>query len=179
MALPSSGAITMAMVAAEIGISASGLSLDDSRVRTLAARPAGAISFADLLGKSWFNPFTSVTGGSRTYSSDSTSASYWYTRSSGDARFANILVGYRTDTQQAYITMFQNINSYPNSLAGTRYGSLVAFKLFGVVYRNTIQYSYSPPSGKVGALGTWQMYGLPKSVFDAAAANGTAFLEIE
>lgn len=53
MALPSSGPISMAMVAAEIGISASGLSLNDSRVRQLAGRPSGAISFADLHGKSW------------------------------------------------------------------------------------------------------------------------------
>lgn len=52
MALPSSGPITMAQVAAELGISASGLSLDDSRVRQLAGKPSGAISFADLLGKS-------------------------------------------------------------------------------------------------------------------------------
>lgn len=179
MALPNSGPITMAQVAAEIGISASGLSLDDSRVRTLAARPAGAISFADLLGKSWFNPFTSVTGGSRTNTSGSTSASYTYNRSSGDDRFTNIIVSYMADTQQAYISLYQNTNKYPNSLASTRYGSLVAFKLFGVIYRNTIQYGYSPPSGKMGAFGSWQMTGLPKSVFDAAAANGTAFLEIE
>lgn len=53
MALPNSGPITMAMIAAEIGISASGLSLNDGRVRQLAGRPSGAISFADLLGKAW------------------------------------------------------------------------------------------------------------------------------
>ena len=52
MALPNSGPITMAMIAAEIGISASGLSLDDSRVRQLAGKPSGTISFSDLLGKS-------------------------------------------------------------------------------------------------------------------------------
>ena len=42
----------MAQVAAELGISASGLSLGDSRVRNLAKRPSGGISFGDLLGKS-------------------------------------------------------------------------------------------------------------------------------
>lgn len=52
MALPNSGPITMAMIAAEIGISASGLSLNDSRVRQLAGKPSGTISFSDLLGKS-------------------------------------------------------------------------------------------------------------------------------
>lgn len=58
MALPSSGAITMAMVAAEIGISASGLSLNDSRVRELAKRPSGAIGFNHLYGKAWLLPPT-------------------------------------------------------------------------------------------------------------------------
>lgn len=60
MALPSSGTITMAQVAAEIGISATGLSLNDSRVRQLAGKPSGAISFADLLGKAW--AFLNLTG---------------------------------------------------------------------------------------------------------------------
>lgn len=180
MALPSSGAISMANINVELGKAASTLiSLNDANVRTLAGKPSGTISFSDLLGKGWFNPFTSVTGGNRTYLSASTSASYQYNRSSGDDRFSTIHVSYNTDTAQASITMYQNTPSYPNSLASTRYGSLVAFKLFGVIYRNTIQYSYSPPSGKVGAIGSWQMAGLPKSVFDAAAANGTAFLEIE
>lgn len=53
--LQSSGPITMAQVAAELGISASGLSLGDSRVRNLAKRPSGSISFADLYGKSPFS----------------------------------------------------------------------------------------------------------------------------
>ena len=52
MTLPASGPISMSQVAAELGISATGLSLNDSRVRALAGKPSGAISFADLLGKS-------------------------------------------------------------------------------------------------------------------------------
>ena len=51
MALPSSGSITMAMIATELGISPTGLSLNDSRVRTLAGVPSGAISMAILYGK--------------------------------------------------------------------------------------------------------------------------------
>ena len=39
MALPSSGSITMAMIATELGISPTGLSLNDSRGRTLARVP--------------------------------------------------------------------------------------------------------------------------------------------
>lgn len=50
--LQTSGAITMAQVAAELGISATGLSLGDSRVRALAKRASGTVSFADLHGKS-------------------------------------------------------------------------------------------------------------------------------
>lgn len=51
MALPSSPPITMAQVAAELGISLP-LSLGDSRVRALAGKPSGDISMLDLLGKS-------------------------------------------------------------------------------------------------------------------------------
>ena len=54
MALPSSGEISMAQVAAELGISATGLTLDDSRVRALAGVPSGAISMWNLLGKQNF-----------------------------------------------------------------------------------------------------------------------------
>lgn len=39
-------------VAVELGIDPTGLSLNDSRVRALAGVPSGAISFADLRGKS-------------------------------------------------------------------------------------------------------------------------------
>lgn len=179
MTLPSSGAISAANINVELGRAANTLiSLNDANVRTLAGKPSGTISFSDLLGKSWFNPFTSVTGGSRTYIGDSTSGFYTYVRSSGDDRFSGIDVGYRTNTQQADIIIYQNTPSYPNSLASTRYGSLVAFKLFGVIYRNPILYDYSPASSKMIAIGTWRMNGLPKSVFDAAAANGTVILEI-
>lgn len=58
MTLPASGTITMAQVAAELGISATGLSLNDSRVRALAGKPSGVISFSDLHGKSAITPFT-------------------------------------------------------------------------------------------------------------------------
>jgi hypothetical protein len=51
MTLPASGAITIAQVAAELGISATGLNLNDSRVRTLAGVPSGAISLNNLHGK--------------------------------------------------------------------------------------------------------------------------------
>lgn len=52
MTLPSSGPISISMVAAELGISAAGLSLNDSRVRALAGKPSGTISMSDLYGKS-------------------------------------------------------------------------------------------------------------------------------
>lgn len=81
MALPSSGTITMAMIATELGISPTGLSLNDSRVRTLAGRPSGAISMADLRGKQ--NVFSAtmtvgIEGSARYggYSSDASSSGY-------------------------------------------------------------------------------------------------------
>lgn len=47
----STGTISIYDVAVELGISASGLNLNDSRVRTLAGLPSGTISFANLQGK--------------------------------------------------------------------------------------------------------------------------------
>lgn len=60
MALPSSPPITMAQVAAELGVSLP-LSLGDSRVRTLAGKPSGNISMLDLLGKSSVTAVINVT----------------------------------------------------------------------------------------------------------------------
>lgn len=51
MALPTTGAITLGQVAAELNI-ALPLTLGDSRVRALAGKPSGAISLGDLRGKS-------------------------------------------------------------------------------------------------------------------------------
>lgn len=51
MTLPASGAITMNQVAVELGISATGISLNLASVRTLAGRASGAISMSDLRGK--------------------------------------------------------------------------------------------------------------------------------
>lgn len=58
MTLPTSGNISMVMVAQELSIGAGGLNLNDSRVRALAGRPSGAISMADLRGKSAYVPMT-------------------------------------------------------------------------------------------------------------------------
>ena len=52
MQLPSTGPISMAQVASELGIPVTGINLNDSRVRQLAGKPSGTISMADLLGKS-------------------------------------------------------------------------------------------------------------------------------
>lgn len=78
MALPSSGTITMAMIATELGISPTGLSLNDSRVRTLAGVPSGAISMANLYGKS--NIPTSWTGTFMT-NGDATGVDFAYVNS--------------------------------------------------------------------------------------------------
>lgn len=58
MPLPTTGPINMMMVAAELGISATGLSLNDPRVRALAGKPTGPISLADLRGASAVTPQT-------------------------------------------------------------------------------------------------------------------------
>jgi len=57
MTLPTSGPISIGMVAAELGISLP-LSLGDPRVRALAGKPSGPISLGDLRGKSAIPPFS-------------------------------------------------------------------------------------------------------------------------
>jgi hypothetical protein len=57
MTLPTSGPISLGMVAAELGIGKP-LSLGDSRVRTLAGVPSGPISLGQLRGKSVAGPLT-------------------------------------------------------------------------------------------------------------------------
>lgn len=46
------GAISLYDVAVELGLSATGLNLNDVRVRELAGKPSGAVSLNDLRGKS-------------------------------------------------------------------------------------------------------------------------------
>lgn len=73
MTLPASGAISMSQVATELGISATGLNLNDSRVRTLAGIPSGSISLNALHGKSNFPPLSvSAPNTSRTSSAAGT-----------------------------------------------------------------------------------------------------------
>lgn len=57
MTLPTSGPISIGMVAAELGIGLP-LSLGDPRVRALAGKPSGPISLGDVRGKSAIPPFT-------------------------------------------------------------------------------------------------------------------------
>ena len=52
MTLPTSGTITMAQVAAELGESTTDINLNKASVRALAGVPSGAISMSDLYGKS-------------------------------------------------------------------------------------------------------------------------------
>lgn len=69
MALPSSGPLAMSQVSVELGLAATTqLDLGDSRVRGLANKPSGPISFLDLYGKSsrvWHT--TNLTVGSSRY----------------------------------------------------------------------------------------------------------------
>ena len=62
MTLPASGPISMSQVATELGVTASGINLNQTNVRTLAGRPSGTISMSDLLGKSSVIKFTMTVG---------------------------------------------------------------------------------------------------------------------
>lgn len=68
MTLPTSGPISLGMVAAELRIGLP-LSLGDTRVRTLAGVPSGPISLGQLRGKSVAGPLT-VTGQNSSSSAD-------------------------------------------------------------------------------------------------------------
>lgn len=56
MTLQASGAISLANLATELSVSATGLSLDAANVRGLAGVSAGAISLSNFYGKSRFPP---------------------------------------------------------------------------------------------------------------------------
>lgn len=64
MTLPASGPISMSQVATELGVTASGINLNQTNVRTLAGRPSGTISMSDLLGKSNGLVFNLIAGNS-------------------------------------------------------------------------------------------------------------------
>lgn len=62
MALPTSGNITIQMIATELGLSLP-LDLNDSRVRTLAGKPSGSITMpGDFYGKSSVTATATITG---------------------------------------------------------------------------------------------------------------------
>lgn len=61
MTLPTTGPLAMSQVASELGLSIQGISLNVAQVRTLAGVASGAVSMANLRGKSAYTPMT-VTG---------------------------------------------------------------------------------------------------------------------
>lgn len=84
MTLPASGAISIGMVAAELGIGLP-LSLGDSRVRALAGNVLGQISLGSLYGKSAYTPMTLTTtnGSGGPVSSDNSGGTVTATASVG------------------------------------------------------------------------------------------------
>lgn len=82
MTLPAyPNAISMSQVAAELGVSATGLSLNASNVRSLAGKASGAISFSDLHGKSAFVALTGATVGPSTATGSGVQGIRCYTNS--------------------------------------------------------------------------------------------------
>ena len=79
MALPTSGNITIQMIATELGLSLP-LDLNDSRVRTLAGKPSGSITMpGDFYGKS--SVTATITGSMSQQRQGGTTSTSW--RSSG------------------------------------------------------------------------------------------------
>jgi len=103
MTIKSSGTISIADIATELGIGANGLGLNDSRVRSLAGIPSGPISLASLYGKSNAKLVNSYDGtGAIANSVGTASASAVYrfnsdgTTSSGSSWFAPATAGIGT-----------------------------------------------------------------------------------
>lgn len=88
MTLPTTGPISLNNVSTEIGIGVgSRLDFNDGRVRALAGRPSGAISMADLRGKSSYVPMTLVMHSNETGNTDPME---WYpTSNPGQSYFYN------------------------------------------------------------------------------------------
>jgi hypothetical protein len=61
MTLPVSGAISLYNIAVELGISNSGINLNQANVRALAGKSGGSVSLNDLRGKSSAPPSTTFT----------------------------------------------------------------------------------------------------------------------
>jgi hypothetical protein len=124
--LPASGTITMAMVAAEIGIGLP-LELTDSRIRTLTGKASGSIAMpTDFYGKSWFTVDFSigaqqdvtagspVSGNRRIYKLLSSSVvggsgSYTYAWSTSGFTYSNII---SSTVQNAQLSQSYNTNDF-------------------------------------------------------------------
>lgn len=63
-----SGVISLSDVATELGVSTSGINLNNTNVRKLAEKLSGPVSLNDLRGKSWNISITNFHGGGRCYS---------------------------------------------------------------------------------------------------------------
>ncbi len=101
MTLPITGPMTIGMVAAELGISATGLHMNDARVRALAGRPSSTIALSDMRGKGNASIWVASTSGAGTNGSyhyvnyglspDVTTSGWWISGGAGIsvARTAN------------------------------------------------------------------------------------------
>lgn len=186
MALPGSGAISMAQVAAELGIPATGLGLNDSRVRALAGKPSGAISMADLHGKSSMWSCV-ITVGKETANADDGANLYGY--SSGPAingldprtAFGSIS---RTDSPVGTITHFavRAFGSIMIGVAGLSQGRQVRFAINSTdawsteIPVNSGTYIYDPTDTSNP---TNQEYIVSKRIYDARRVGGTYTLFIK
>lgn len=114
MPLPSSGPLSLSQVNVELGkASTTPVSLNDADVRTLAGKPSGAISFADLLGKS-AGVFTQYT----------MTAGYIGQRDAGDSKSGSFFMpaqaGYSAWIPTAPVVIESIGSIYPTTFRGVR-----------------------------------------------------------
>ena len=66
-----SGVISLADVATELGVTTSGINLNQTNVRRLAGKTSGAVSLNDLRNKTWVTNLTGIQSNGRCYSAQS------------------------------------------------------------------------------------------------------------
>ncbi|OAD82861.1 hypothetical protein ATN89_17415 [Comamonas thiooxydans] len=150
MTLPT-GQITMAQVAAELGIGAGGLNLNDSRVRSLAGVPSGSISMANLQGKT--NSYAYVSGITWLdyYEQRGTSGAYIYVATNNGAITSVVFANMTNWASTAYTPGYELLMQC--SVAGAAQINISAFGSGGPVGHD-IQIYVTFANGKAAYLNT-------------------------
>lgn len=141
MALPSTGPISPAAAASELGITVTGINLNDSRVRTLAGKPSGPITLADLRGKSGISNMVASVNPSQVYIFETVYSSYHH-----DITFtANVSGGV---APYSY-SWSSNVGNQQGGANGVNFTLRFPYHQFGSFYSGEVQLAVTDQQGTV------------------------------